>query len=96
MDTASNSKSDSTNKIHICESHTQVTSRLDQSSEAGKDHNLPMTHDYTAAETERQLNERLIELEREVRFCGCINYTSMCACVQFSACSARGRRSILC
>lgn len=81
MDTASNSNSDSTNEIHICESHTQVTSDLDRSSEAGKGHNLSMTHDYTTAETERQLNERLTDLEKEVRICVCIYYSWMYMCV---------------
>uniref|UniRef100_A0A7N6AUY2 HOOK N-terminal domain-containing protein n=1 Tax=Anabas testudineus TaxID=64144 RepID=A0A7N6AUY2_ANATE len=66
MDAASNSNSDSTNKTHICESLTQVTSDLDQSSEAGKGHNLSVAHDYATGETERQLSERLIELEKEV------------------------------
>lgn len=72
MDTMSNSNSHSTNKTHICESRTQVTSDLDQSSEAGKGRNLSMTHDYATGETERQLSERLIELEKEVCIYVCI------------------------
>ncbi|XP_031159127.1 coiled-coil domain containing 88A isoform X1 [Sander lucioperca] len=65
VDTTSNSKLDSSNKNHICHTNNQETSHLDQSPAAGKGRNLSMTHEYATRETERQLSERLIELERE-------------------------------
>ncbi|KAM9356819.1 coiled-coil domain containing 88A [Symphorus nematophorus] len=65
VDAMSNSNSDSSNKTHVCQTHTQETSHLDQSSAAGKGHDLSVTHDYTTGEAERQLSERLIELEKE-------------------------------
>ncbi|KAM7417535.1 hypothetical protein PAMA_017260 [Pampus argenteus] len=53
------------NESHVC--HTQIleTSPVDQSPAAGKGRDLSMTHDYTMGETERQLSERLMELEKE-------------------------------
>ena len=69
MDAASNSNSDSSNKSHVCQTHTQETSHLDQSPAAGKGHDLSVTHDYASGEAERQLSERLIELEKEVCIC---------------------------
>ncbi|KAA8588835.1 hypothetical protein FQN60_010180, partial [Etheostoma spectabile] len=65
VDATSNSKSDSSNKNHICHTITQEMAHLDQSPAAGVCLNLSMTHDYATGETERQLSERLIELERE-------------------------------
>ncbi|XP_067374002.1 coiled-coil domain containing 88A isoform X2 [Channa argus] len=65
MDTTSHSSSDSQNKTIICETNTQVTLSLDRSSEAGNDCNLTTIHDHTSGKTERQLSERLIELEKE-------------------------------
>ncbi|XP_044061105.1 coiled-coil domain containing 88A isoform X2 [Siniperca chuatsi] len=66
VDTTSHSSSDSSNKTHICQTHTQeMTSHLDQSPEAGRDCDLSMIPDCAARETERQLSERLIELEKE-------------------------------
>uniref|UniRef100_A0A3Q3JM14 Uncharacterized protein n=1 Tax=Monopterus albus TaxID=43700 RepID=A0A3Q3JM14_MONAL len=65
VDTTSNSNLDS-NKTHVCQAHTQETSPLDQSPEAGKGYDLSVTHDYATGETERHLSERLIELEKEV------------------------------
>lgn len=65
----SNSNSDSSDKTHICQTHAQETSHLDQSPEAGKGRDLSVTHDYATGETERQLSERLIELEKEVCIC---------------------------
>ncbi|KAI3351677.1 hypothetical protein L3Q82_020508 [Scortum barcoo] len=62
VDAASNSDS---NKMHVCQTHTRETSHLDQSSEAGKGRDLSVTHDYATGEAERQLSERLIELEKE-------------------------------
>uniref|UniRef100_A0A3B4Z1M1 Coiled-coil domain containing 88B n=1 Tax=Stegastes partitus TaxID=144197 RepID=A0A3B4Z1M1_9TELE len=44
---------------------TQETSPLDQSPEAGKGRDLSPTHDQTAGETERQLRDRVTELEKE-------------------------------
>ena len=69
VDAASNSNSDSSNQI--CQTHTQETSHLDPSPAAGKGRDLSVTHDYATGEAERQLSERLIELEREV--CNCLN-----------------------
>uniref|UniRef100_A0A8D3B6C6 Coiled-coil domain containing 88B n=1 Tax=Scophthalmus maximus TaxID=52904 RepID=A0A8D3B6C6_SCOMX len=67
QDTMSNSNSESSNKAHLCQTHTQETSRLDQSSEASEGLDLSTTQDYAAGETERQMSERLTELEKEVR-----------------------------
>ncbi|XP_071313624.1 coiled-coil domain containing 88A isoform X2 [Trachinotus anak] len=63
-DVTSNSNSDSSNKTHICQTHTQETSPLNQS-EACKGRDLSISHDYSTGETERQLSERLRELEKE-------------------------------
>ncbi|XP_076595177.1 coiled-coil domain containing 88A [Chaetodon auriga] len=52
------SNSDSSN---ICEAHAQETSHLDRCHEAGKGHDLSVT----PGDAERQLSERLIELEKE-------------------------------
>uniref|UniRef100_A0A8D3C0E6 Coiled-coil domain containing 88B n=1 Tax=Scophthalmus maximus TaxID=52904 RepID=A0A8D3C0E6_SCOMX len=65
QDTMSNSNSESSNKAHLCQTHTQETSRLDQSSEASEGLDLSTTQDYAAGETERQMSERLTELEKE-------------------------------
>ncbi|XP_068571045.1 coiled-coil domain containing 88A [Cebidichthys violaceus] len=65
VDTTSNSNSASSDKAHICQTHTQEASHLDQSPAAGKGHDLSLTHGYATGETEKQLSERLIELERE-------------------------------
>ncbi|KAG8003976.1 Girdin, partial [Nibea albiflora] len=65
MDATSNLNSDPSDKTHICQTHTQEASHLDQPPEAGKGHDLSVTHDYATGETERQLSERLIELEKE-------------------------------
>ncbi|XP_018515745.1 coiled-coil domain containing 88A [Lates calcarifer] len=64
-DTTSNSNSDSSNKTHICQTHTGETSPRDQSPEACKGHDLSMTRDHVTGETERQLSERLTELQKE-------------------------------
>lgn len=64
-----NPHSDSSNKGCICQSYNKQTSHLDQSPEAGKGHNISMTHERAAGETERQLTERLIALEKEVCVC---------------------------
>ncbi|KAF0039801.1 hypothetical protein F2P81_008036 [Scophthalmus maximus] len=66
QDTMSNSNSESSNKAHLCQTHTQETSRLDQSSEASEGLDLSTTQDYAAGETERQMSERLTELEKEM------------------------------
>ncbi|XP_041799953.1 coiled-coil domain containing 88A isoform X2 [Chelmon rostratus] len=55
------SNSDSSNKTHICQTNTRETSHLDQSPDAGKGRDLSVT----PGESERQLSERLIELEKE-------------------------------
>ncbi|KAK2849021.1 hypothetical protein Q5P01_008855 [Channa striata] len=66
MDPTSHSSLDSPNKTSICDTHTQVTLSLDQVFEAGKDCNRNMFHDdHATGKTEKQLNERLIELEKE-------------------------------
>ncbi|XP_034399930.1 girdin isoform X2 [Cyclopterus lumpus] len=65
VDTTSNSNSDSSDKAHISQTHTQETLHLDQSPAAGKGRDLSLIHNYATGETERQLSERLIELERE-------------------------------
>ncbi|XP_070693071.1 coiled-coil domain containing 88A [Pempheris klunzingeri] len=65
VDTASNSNSGSSNETQICQMHTRETSHLDQSLAAGKGCDLSVTHEYAMGETERQLSERLIELEKE-------------------------------
>ncbi|XP_039976668.1 coiled-coil domain containing 88A isoform X3 [Xiphias gladius] len=64
VDVTSNSNSDLSNKTHS-QSHSQETTPLDQSPEARKGHDLSVTHDYGTGETERQLSERLAELEKE-------------------------------
>ncbi|XP_044220008.1 coiled-coil domain containing 88A isoform X1 [Thunnus albacares] len=64
-DATLNSNSDPSNESHICQTQIQGTSPLDQSPKVGKGHDLSTTHDYATGETERQLSERLIELEKE-------------------------------
>ncbi|XP_035528907.1 girdin [Morone saxatilis] len=59
------SNSDSLNKTHICQTHARETSHLEQSPEIGKGRDLSLTNDYATGEAERQLSERLIELEKE-------------------------------
>ncbi|XP_062281429.1 coiled-coil domain containing 88A [Scomber scombrus] len=59
IDATSSSNSDPSNKSHICETQIQETSPLDQPPEASKGCDL------SSGETERQLSERLIELEKE-------------------------------
>lgn len=93
VDATSNSNSDSSNKAHICQTHTQEMSHLDPSPEAGKGRDFSMTHEYATGETERQLSERVIELQKEVRvcvwtYCGTvslwISFTGcLCGSVQF-------------
>lgn len=84
VDATSNSSSDSSNKVQICQTHAQQMSHLDQRPEAGKD--LFNTHECATAETERQLRERLIELEKEV----CVSFSIYCGimslCVSFTGC----------
>lgn len=80
MDATSNSVS--SNKTHICQTHTRETPHLDQSPEAGKGRDLSVTHDYATGEAERQLSERLIELEKEVCICEYISGNDVCACVE--------------
>lgn len=63
-DATFNSISDSSNTAHICQTHT---GDLDQSPEADGGRNCSMTQDGTAGGTERQLSERLKQLEKEVR-----------------------------
>ncbi|XP_027138958.1 coiled-coil domain containing 88A [Larimichthys crocea] len=65
VDATSNLNSDPSSKTHICQTHTQEASHLDQPPEAGKGHDLSVTHDCATGETERQLSERLTELEKE-------------------------------
>ncbi|KAI4818980.1 hypothetical protein KUCAC02_004267, partial [Chaenocephalus aceratus] len=65
VEATSNSNSDSSSQMHNCQTHTQETSHLDQSPAAGKDRDLSTTREFATGETERQLSERLIELERE-------------------------------
>ncbi|XP_030001608.1 coiled-coil domain containing 88A [Sphaeramia orbicularis] len=60
VDAATNSNSDS-DKTHICQTETQEMSPGDETLSPGKGHD----HDYTTGETERQLTERLVELEKE-------------------------------
>uniref|UniRef100_UPI0037E75812 coiled-coil domain containing 88A n=1 Tax=Semicossyphus pulcher TaxID=241346 RepID=UPI0037E75812 len=64
-DATPHSNSDSSNTTHISQAHTQETSHLDQSPEAGKGRDLCVTLEDTPGESERQLSERLIELENE-------------------------------
>ncbi|XP_074530969.1 coiled-coil domain containing 88A isoform X2 [Halichoeres trimaculatus] len=59
------SNPDSSNTEQISQTHTEETSHLDQSSEAGKGHDLSAAHEDASGETERQLSERLTELEKE-------------------------------
>ncbi len=66
VDATSNSNSDSSNKMHISQIHILETSHLDQSSEAGKGHDLSVTCNRGSGEMERQMSERLMELEKEV------------------------------
>uniref|UniRef100_A0A7N8WR62 Coiled-coil domain containing 88B n=1 Tax=Mastacembelus armatus TaxID=205130 RepID=A0A7N8WR62_9TELE len=53
------------NKADVCQTHTQVTSPLDQTPEGGKGCGLSVTQDCATGEAERHLSERLIELEKE-------------------------------
>lgn len=62
---ASSSYSDSSDKVHISQTQTQKTSHLDPSPAAGEGRDLSLTRE-NAAETERQLSERVAELEGEV------------------------------
>ncbi|KAM3613360.1 uncharacterized protein V6R79_024728 [Siganus canaliculatus] len=64
-DATSQSNSDSSDKMPVCQAHSKETPHLDQSPETGKGHDLSLTHDHTLRETERQLSERLMELETE-------------------------------
>ncbi|XP_029368645.1 coiled-coil domain containing 88A [Echeneis naucrates] len=64
-DAVCNSNSDSSNKMHICQTHPQETPPLNQSPAASKEHDLSVTNDYSTGETERQPSERLKELEKE-------------------------------
>ncbi|XP_062249558.1 coiled-coil domain containing 88A [Platichthys flesus] len=64
-DITSSSDADSSNKTHLSPTPTQDTSPLDQSPGASKGHDLSVTHDSATGETERQLSERLTELEKE-------------------------------
>ncbi|XP_030253023.1 coiled-coil domain containing 88A [Sparus aurata] len=64
-DATSNSNSDSSNQTPACQTHTLETSHRDQSPEAGKGRDLSAIHDHAPGESERQLSERLIELEKE-------------------------------
>lgn len=63
MDATSTSNSDPSNKSHVCETQIQETSPLDKPPEASKGCDL------SSGEKERQLSERLIELEKEVCVC---------------------------
>uniref|UniRef100_A0A3B4UXW5 Coiled-coil domain containing 88B n=1 Tax=Seriola dumerili TaxID=41447 RepID=A0A3B4UXW5_SERDU len=65
VDEEATSDSDSSNKMHICQTHTQETSPLNQSPEASKGRDLSISHDYSTGGTERLLSERLRELEKE-------------------------------
>ncbi|KAG7518913.1 hypothetical protein JOB18_047235 [Solea senegalensis] len=65
VDTVSDFNSDMSNKTHIHQTHNQDMSPLDECPEASKGHDLPMSHDYATKETEKQLSERLTELEKE-------------------------------
>ncbi|XP_035017740.1 coiled-coil domain containing 88A [Hippoglossus stenolepis] len=64
-DITSSSNVDSSNKTHLSQTPTQETSLLDQSPGASKGHDLSVTRDSATGETERQLSERLTELEKE-------------------------------
>lgn len=100
------SNSDSTNKMHICQTQTQETSPLDQSPEASKGCNLSISHNYSTGGTDRQLSERLSELEKEVCLCVWIQWwmDMMCGALNliyrtfvcFSVTSVQSRWSILC
>uniref|UniRef100_G3PXK5 Coiled-coil domain containing 88B n=1 Tax=Gasterosteus aculeatus aculeatus TaxID=481459 RepID=G3PXK5_GASAC len=61
---ASSSYSDSSDKVHISQTQTQKTSHLDPSPAAGEGRDLSLTRE-NAGETERQLSERVAELEGE-------------------------------
>lgn len=89
MDTTSSSNSDPSNKL---QTQVQETSPLVQSPETSKGCDL------SSGETERQLSERLLELEKEVRTCVWIISFTGCICVSvwLSTTSVWGRWSILC
>ena len=79
-DATSKSNLDSSNQMPACQTHTLETSHRDQPPEAGKGHDLSATHDHSPGESERQLSERLIELEKEV--CLVFEYMSgVCVCM---------------
>ncbi|XP_065814898.1 coiled-coil domain containing 88A [Labrus bergylta] len=65
VDAMSNPNSDSSNTTHGSQTHAKETSHLDQSPNAGKGHNLSVSHDDALGEAERKLSERLTELEKE-------------------------------
>ncbi|XP_041653764.1 coiled-coil domain containing 88A isoform X2 [Cheilinus undulatus] len=65
VDDRSNSNSDSSNTTHVSQTTSKETPHLDQSPEAGKGLDLSVIHDEASGEAERQLRERLTELEKE-------------------------------
>lgn len=93
VDATSNSSSDSLNKVHICQTHTQEMSQLDQRPEAGKD--FFATHENASGEAERQLRERLIELEKEVCVSSSIYCGIMSLWISFTGCLC-GSTQFLC
>lgn len=69
VDATFNSNSDPSSTAHICQTHTGDTSHPVQSPEPDGGRNCSMTQDGTTGRTERQLSERLKEVEKEVRVC---------------------------
>ncbi|KAM8907853.1 coiled-coil domain containing 88A isoform 2-T3 [Spinachia spinachia] len=59
------SNSDFQDGARVSQTQTQKTSRPDPAPAAGEGRDLSLTHDPAAGETERQLSERVTQLERE-------------------------------
>lgn len=73
MDAVPVPTSESPPKTHTPQAHTQRSTSLDRTLEAGKGCDLSVTpEDPTAERTDRALTERLIELEREVCIYVCV------------------------
>lgn len=68
VDGASASISVSSDEVHTCH-----TSHRDQSSESGEGRDSSVTRESAAGETQRQLSERVTELEKEVCVCLLLN-----------------------
>lgn len=69
VDTLSNSKLDSSNQSHICQTPTTEMTPADRSPGVSKGHGLAMSPGDAIEGTERRCEERITELEKEVCVC---------------------------